>query len=144
MKEIVNTTWLGNMAFESNIDGFSIKIDADKAVGGSGLGPRPKPLVLSSLAGCTGMDVISILQKKKISPASFRVLIESELTSEHPKIYKEIHIVFEVTGPGYDTNPDILTAVQRAVELSADKYCGVSAMLKGVCSIVHEIRLLNG
>jgi len=143
MKEIVFTTWLGNMAFETSIDGCGIKMATDPKAGGNGLGPRPKPLDLSALAGCTGMDVISILQKKKVIPTSFRVLIEGDLTEEHPKIYKDINIIFEITGPGYKDNQDIYLAVQRAVELSSDKYCGVSAMLKGTCTIMHEILLLN-
>ncbi len=143
MKETVVTTWMGDMAFESSIDGFGIKLDADRKAGGNGLGPRPKPLVLSALAGCTGMDVISILQKKKIIPSSFRILIDGDLTEEHPKIYKDIKIVFEITGPGYRDNEDIYQAAKRAVELSSEKYCGVSAMLRGICMITHEILLLN-
>lgn len=143
MNEIVETTWKGNMAFEANIDGYSVKMDARENFGGTGFGPRPKPYILSALAGCTAMDVISILNKKKIIPAGFRILVEGKLTEEHPKIYKTIVITYEFKGENWENNQQVLTAVQRAVQLSVDNYCGVNAMLKGSCDISHEIRLLN-
>jgi putative redox protein len=143
MSEIIETTWKGNMAFEASIDGFSVKMDAHPNFGGSGFGPRPKPFVLSALAGCTAMDVISILGKKKLIPAEFRVLVDGTLTEQHPKYYKTIVVTYEFKGENWENNPDVQAAVQRAVQLSAENYCGVNAMLKGSCDISHEIRLLN-
>lgn len=143
MNEIIETTWKGNMAFEATIDGFSVKMDAHKNFGGTEFGPRPKPYVLSALAGCTAMDVISILNKKKIVPAEFRLFVDGNLTDEHPKIYKTIVVTYEFRGENWKDDPAILAAVTRAVQLSTDNYCGVNAMLKGSCDISHEIRILN-
>ena len=84
-KEIVNSSWLGNMAFEGDVNGHKILIDADPSVGGESRGARPKPLMLLALAGCTGMDVISILRKMRVDVARFNVRVEGDLTDEQPK-----------------------------------------------------------
>jgi putative redox protein len=143
MKETVDTNWIGNMAFESIIDDYKVKLDAAPESGGTMQGPRPKPLVLGALAGCTGMDVISILKKKQVIPDKFKISITGDLTEDHPKYYKYIHIVFEVHGKGFENNADLLPKVQRAIQLSTDNYCGVNAMLKNSCEITHEIILKN-
>jgi putative redox protein len=143
MAEVVETQWMGNMAFESRIDSYTFRMDSDESHGGTSQGPRPKPLVLSALAGCTGMDIVSILQKKKVVFDSFTISVSGELTETFPKYYKQIHIVFTMTGPGFENNADVLAKVERAVQLSHENYCAVSAMLKGSCEISHEIRLQN-
>jgi putative redox protein len=143
MNETVETKWIGNMAFESAIDNYRIYMDADEKFGGTKKGPRPKPLVLSALAGCTGMDVISILAKKKIIPDSFVMKVTGELSEDHPKYYKNITIAFELTGSNFENNSDIFSKVQRAVQLSTENYCGVNAMLKNSCLITHQIILKN-
>ncbi len=143
MNEKVETTWNGNMAFEANIDGYSVKMDALPNFGGSNYGPRPKPYLLSALAGCGAMDVISILNKKKIIPSEFRILVDGELTEVHPKYYKNIVVTYELKGVNWENDPVVLAAVKRAVQLSVENYCGVNAMLKGTCNISHEIRILN-
>jgi putative redox protein len=143
MKETVESTWIDNMAFEAVIDEYKVRMDADPGSGGTKQGPRPKPLVLGALAGCTGMDVISILKKKKVTPVSFRILVTGELTEEHPKYYKSIHIQFELRGEGFEKNEDILAKVERAIQLSSENYCGVQAMLKKASMITHDIVLLN-
>ncbi|MEI6900195.1 MAG: OsmC family protein [Bacteroidota bacterium] len=143
MTEIISTGWLGNMAFESTIDNYTFKMDASENFGGTGQGPRPKPMVLSALAGCTGMDVISILAKKKVIPKSFNIRISGTMNEENPRYYQKIHIVYELSGDGYSQNEEILTKVKRAVELSRESYCGVSAMLKKACDITDEVVLLD-
>ena len=100
-------------------------------------GPRPKPLILVALAGCTGMDVISILKKMKIEPEFFNVSVEGELTEEHPKFYHKIHITYELKGIDIEREK-----VEKAVNLSRDKYCGVNALLQFGAEITHEIRIL--
>ncbi len=90
--------------------------------------------MLTALAGCTAMDVISILKKMKITPAKFEVKIEANLTEEHPKHYEKIHIIYEFTG-----NDLPLEKLQHAVNLSQDKYCGVSFMYKKIMEVTHEI-----
>jgi putative redox protein len=122
------------MHFMGILDGYEVPIDADKSVGGEGRGPKPKGLMLTALAGCTAMDVISILRKMKIEPESFSVETEAELTDDHPKVFKAIRIVYRLRGKGIEREK-----VKKAVELSQDKYCGVSAMLKMIARIDYEI-----
>lgn len=134
MKQKINTTWTENMAFEAEINGFKIIIDADEAVGGENRGPRPKGLTLVSLGGCTGMDVISILKKMRIVPEYFNVEVEGELTDEHPKYYHSIHLRYIFRGKDLP-----MQKLEKAVNLSQDRYCGVSAMLLKSSKLTHEI-----
>ncbi len=134
MSNKVNVTWTDNMAFEAVVNDFKIKIDADESVGGKNTGPRPKPLTLVSLGGCTGMDVISILTKMRVKPDYFNVQVTGELTDEHPKYYHKIHIVYIFRG---DNLP--LDKLEKAVSLSQERYCGVSEMLRKAATITHDI-----
>ncbi|MFO7614558.1 MAG: OsmC family protein [Bacteroidales bacterium] len=138
MKAKIDCSWKKGMAFEADVNGFKILLDADPAVGGENQGPRPKPLTLASLAGCTGMDVISILKKMRIEPVYFNISVEGELTEEHPKYYHKIHLVYELKGEGVDYDK-----VEKAVNLSQERFCGVSAMLRFGAEITHEIRILS-
>jgi len=138
MKNKIDCTWQQNMAFETEVNGFKIMLDADPAVGGRDNGPPPKPLTLVSLAGCTGMDVISILRKMRAEPAYFNVSVEGELTEEHPKYYHKIHIIYELKGDNID-----LEKVKKAVNLSNERYCGVTKILSRGAEITHEIRVLD-
>lgn len=122
------------MLFTGELNGFEIPIDADEAVGGQNKGPRPKGLMLTSLAGCTAMDVISILRKMRIEPDAFSVDVESELTDEHPKVFKKVRITYRLKGEGIDR-----AKVEKAVSLSQDRYCGVSAMMRQAVPIEYEI-----
>lgn len=134
MKQKIVNTWKDKMAFEAEVNGFKITIDADPAVGGENRGPRPKPLLLVSLAGCTSMDVISILRKMRVEPEDFRVEAEAEMTEEHPKYYNNIHLKYFFRGKDLP-----MDKIEKAVNLSQDRYCGVSAMLNKAANITHEI-----
>lgn len=138
MSTKIECTWKNEMAFEADVNGFKIMLDAEPGVGGQNHGPRPKPLTLVSLAGCTGMDVISILKKMRIEPEYFNVSVQGELTDEHPKIYHKIHITYEIKGKDIE-----IEKVEKAVSLSQERYCGVSAMLRQSSQITHEIRILD-
>lgn len=138
MKSKIDCSWKKDMVFEADVNGFKIMMDADPAVGGQNSGTRPKPLTLVSLAGCTGMDVISILKKMRIEPEYFNISVEGELTEEHPKYYHKIHIVYELKGEGLDPEK-----VEKAVTLSQERYCGVSAMLRFGAELTHEVRILT-
>lgn len=127
-------TWAGDMAFEVELQGHRFSVDASAEHGGKDRGPRPKPLVLSALAGCTGMDVVSMLNKMRVSFDAFEVEVSGELTDEHPKHYRAIHIVYRLRGADIDR-----AKVERAVELSQERYCGVSAMLRPTAELSHEI-----
>ena len=130
--------WNDGMSFTAKLDGFDIIIDADESVGGKNLGPRPKGLTLISLAGCTGMDVISILKKMRVDVDSFEVSTEASLTEEHPKRFKSIKLIYEFKGTDIP-----LDKVKKAVSLSEERYCGVSETLKPKVEITNEIRI-NG
>lgn len=136
MKAKIDCTWKQDMAFEADVSGFKIMLDAEPEVGGMNKGPRPKPLILVSLAGCTAMDVISILKKMRVEPDYFNVSVEGELTEEHPKYYHKIHIIYELKGKDIDREK-----VEKAVNLSRDRYCGVNALLSFGAEISHEIRI---
>ena len=138
MKEIINVSWAGDMAFEASIDDHSVLMDASEKVGGKNAGPRPKPLLMASLAGCTGMDVVSILKKMKMELSSFNMKIEGTLTEEHPKQYTAIHLIYEFTGANLS-----LEKVKHAIELSQEKYCGVSATLKKAIPVTYEIKIIQ-
>ena len=94
MINIVKTTWKGKMLFESTNEGGNFLIDANKEVGGEGKGLRPKALMLSSLAGCSGLDVVSLLKKMRAEVKDFNIEIEAELTDEHPKFYKKVKVIY--------------------------------------------------
>jgi len=138
MKEKIDCTYKEGMAFEAEVQGFKLTLDAVEAVGGKNLGPRPKPLTLVSLAGCTGMDVVSILKKMRVEPSYFNISVEGEMTEEHPKYYSHMHIIYEFKGQDLP-----MEKLEKAITLSQDRYCGVSALLKKGAEITYEIKILN-
>jgi putative redox protein len=135
----VDVQWTSDMAFKANVGGHEIILDVDEQWGGKNLGPRPKPLLLVSLAGCTGMDVISILKKMRIEPEYFNVKAEGEVTEEHPKHYTKIHLIYEFKGKDLP-----MDKLEKAINLSQDKYCGVSAVYRDALPIDYEIQILPG
>ncbi len=124
------------MAFEAEVNGHKLLLDADEKVGGTNKGPRPKPLMLVALAGCTGMDVISILKKMRVEPSKFRVWVEAEQTEEHPKHYTAMKVIYEFWGKNLP-----LESINKAIGLSEEKYCGVSAAYRKGMTITHEVRI---
>ena len=126
------------MAFEAEVNGHKIVIDAAEAVGGENLGPRPKPLMLVALAGCTGMDVVSILKKMRVEVEAFNVVVEGDLTEEHPKQFSQMRVIYEFKG-----NDLPMDKLEKAINLSEERYCGVSAMYRKAIGITTEIRILN-
>ena len=121
------------MAFDSQIDKHTLRIDAPELLG-ENTGVSPKKLLLSSLAGCTGLDVVSLLNKMKVSFDNFEMDVEADLTNEHPKVYSEIRLVYRFFGE--DLNK---AKIEKAIALSKNKYCGVSAMLQKNCPIVYSV-----
>jgi putative redox protein len=137
-KESVTTKWLDEMAFEAEINGHRIIIDAVPEAGGKNRGPRPKPFMLLALGGCTAMDVISILKKMRVEPDSFNVKVEGDLTEEHPKHFIKMHVIYEFTGKDLP-----MDKLQKAVSLSEERYCGVSAVYRKALTITSEIKILE-
>lgn len=136
--ERITTTWIGDMSFEAEVNGHKIILDAESNVGGNDNGPRPKPLMQVSLAGCTAMDVVSILNKMRVEVKDLKVHVDGELTEEHPKTYTSMNVIYEFTGTDlpYDK-------LEKAVNLSQERYCGVSALLKKVINLTYEIKINN-
>ncbi|BEP28577.1 OsmC family protein [Helicovermis profundi] len=138
MKETYTTLWKGKMAFETEISGHKFLMDANESVGGEDNGPRPKPLLIAALTGCTGMDVASILKKMQVEVEDFRILTESEMTEEHPKTYTKIHLIYQFKGKDLP-----IKKLEKAVSLSQERYCGVSALLEKALELDYEIKIIE-
>lgn len=122
-------TWQGKMRFEGTASdsGYMLPLDAGTGVGGEEQGFRPLELMAMSLAGCTAMDVISILRKKRQAVESFEVRVHADQANEHPRVFTHLRIEYIVTGENIDP-----AAVRRAIELSETKYCPAQSMLNKV------------
>lgn len=138
MKESVETVWKGNMSFESTIDNHKIVVDAKEDVGGQNKGPRPKPLLMTALAGCTGMDVISILKKMRVEVEEFKILIEGDLTEDHPKHFTDMLIIYKFKGKNLP-----LDKLKKAIDLSLERYCGVSANFRKAMNLSYKIEIID-
>lgn len=138
MQHKILTNWKSGLNFESEIDKHIVKMDAIKANGGNDLGVSPKKLLLSSVAGCTGIDVVSILSKMKVEYTEFFIEVEANLTEEHPKVYDKMHLVFVFKGKNLSYDK-----IEKAVNLSQNKYCGVSEMFKKFLDLSYEIKLIE-
>jgi len=122
----VTTVWKENMQFETdNPSGHKTFIDVGKENGGNGNGLRPKAMMLSALAGCSGVDVIPLLEKMRVSIDDFKVEITGELTEEHPKYYDKVFVDYHFYGTALNEDK-----INKAVQLSVDKYCGVMEMFR--------------
>jgi len=130
-------TWQGQMSFSGTADtGFTIPLGADPSVGGDNDGFRPMELMAISLAGCTAMDVISILTKKRQEVSAFEVRVHVERATEHPKVFTHVQIEYLVEGRQIDPE-----AVKRAIELSTTQYCPAQAMLSKAVEIEHTFTI---
>ena len=132
MESIVE--WKSGMAFTAHQAGHDIPLDAPAASGGQDSGASPKGLLLSGLGGCTGIDVVSILEKMRVPFEGLSVEASAEQTEDHPKVFKAIHLRYRFKGRDLP-----MDKLERAVTLSLDRYCGVSAMLAKAAPITWEI-----
>jgi putative redox protein len=124
-------TWDHGLSFAGTADsGFSVNMGSSVAAGGDDDGFRPMELILTGLVGCTGMDVISILKKKRQHVTNFEVTAEADTADSYPKVFTRIHIHYVLTGKVLDRK-----AVERAIELSETRYCPVHARLSQVAEI---------
>ncbi|HKM94796.1 MAG TPA: OsmC family protein [Prolixibacteraceae bacterium] len=138
MKQETLMKWKGNMEFETELFGHKLTLDASPESGGENKGTRPKVLMLTALAGCTGMDIISILKKMKIKPDEFNVRVDGYLTEDLPKQYEKMHIIYEFKGENLSEDK-----LRKAIDLSQEKYCGVSALYKKAIELTYEIVILQ-
>lgn len=134
----LNLKWHSGMSFTSQIRGHEMPIDAGFSVGGTNLGPTPKELVLTGVAGCSAMDAIAYLKKYQITPLDLNVKVEAELTNTTPKYFLKIHLIYKFLGSDLNTEKVI-----KSVETSMTKYCGVSYMISKTTPITYSIEL-NG
>lgn len=131
--------WVDGMAFMGETEsGHAVVMDGAPDIGGRNIGPRPTELVLVGLGGCTSIDVVMILQKQRQPVEDCIVEITAERSETHPKVFTKIHVHFIVKGTGLDAK-----AVERAVNLSADKYCSVSHMLNKTATITHDFAIVE-
>lgn len=130
----LNAKLKGNMAFETEINGHKVITDATEEYGGSNLGPSPKALLLAGLIGCSGIDVMTIIKKMRVEIEDLNVDVEAETRDEHPKIYNYIKVIYKFKGKDLP-----YSKLERAVKLSFEKYCGVSAMLEKAVPITYEV-----
>ena len=126
------------MLFNADTMGGSFYIDAAQEVGGEGKGVRPKALMLTSLAGCTGMDIVSLLKKMRAEVEGIEIDVAAELTEEHPKYYHKVHMEYRFYGKEFQKDK-----IEKAVNLSIDKYCGVMEMFRKFAEVTTEIKYLE-
>ena len=128
-----STNWKHDHVFESGFDSNKIIIDSDKKEG-----MNPKALLLSGLAACSGVDVVDILEKMRVSFSDFLINVEAEQTEQHPRVFKDIYITYTIR-----TLKENEEKVKKAIDLSLESYCGVAAMLKKNSSIHYKLELLK-
>jgi putative redox protein len=130
---MIKTTsvWLGEHQFESEHQGNRIRVDGDKKKGHG-----PKALLLSGLAGCSGVDLVDILGKMRVAFSDLVIEVETEQTDEHPRVFRDILVIFRLR-----TAPENEEKVRKAIELSLEKYCGVSAMLRKNSDISYKLEI---
>ncbi|WP_047985956.1 OsmC family protein [Ornithinibacillus californiensis] len=135
----MNIKWNDKMSFTGFApSGHELQMDAAEEVGGENSGARPTELLLSAVAGCTGIDIISILTKMRLTPTSFEMDIKGNRAEEHPKKFTKITIHYALEG---ELPKD---KVERAIELSMDKYCSVSHSLSAEIAATYSINGVNG
>ena len=134
----IEVSWKGEMLFESVAPEGTVMIDAAEDAGGQGKGLRPKAMMLTSLAGCTAMDVASLLKKMRAEVADFKIEVEANLTEEHPKVYDKVKVIYKFYDKDFQKDK-----IEKAVNLSVDRYCGVFEMFRKFSDISHEIKYFD-
>jgi putative redox protein len=131
----ISADWVKDIAFDANIGEHTVRMDSG-APEGTNTGPSPKRMVLAALIVCTGMDVVSLLYKMRVSFTSFRVEAIAPITPDHPKTFERVDLKYILTGKDIDR-----TKVVKAVNLSQERYCGISIMIKKHCPIEWELEI---
>lgn len=137
-KHTIKTEWKGGLAFEADVNGHKVKMDAPVESGGTDSGAGPKKLMLVALSGCTGMDVVSILKKMRVDIEKCSVEVQGDLSEEQPIQYTKMHVIYEFTGKKLP-----LEKLQKAVSMSEDSYCGVEALYRKAIKVTSEIRVIE-
>jgi len=135
MSHLVETQWIGGMQFNAAVNGHTIIMDAPERSGGSDVGPIPKPLMLTALTGCTGMDVAALMRKAGKTMDDFSMRATGEVSVRHPIEYVSVHLVYEFRGPAEHRD-----AALDAVTRSQEQLCGVSSMLKKIIPVTWDVQ----
>jgi putative redox protein len=139
MADKITTQWKGNMVFESDNPRWdSVMMDASADFGGTGSGMAPKAMMLSSLAGCSGLDIVMVLDKMKVKLDDFKMIVEGELTDEHPKYYHAVTVDYHFYGENLKESK-----INKAVDLSIEKYCGVMEMFRRFATVTTNVHIHN-
>ena len=139
MSHKTTTQWKGGMLFESdNPSGKSVLMDTVVNGQTERFGLSPKAMMLSSLAGCSGVDIVEILEKMKVLDYKLTIDVTAELTDEHPKYYNKVHVDYHFYGQELSQNK-----INKAVTLSVDKYCGVMEMFRKFSTVSTKIHIHN-
>ncbi len=137
MTNKIEVSWKGQMLFESVAPEGNVMIDAAEEVGGQGKGLRPKAMMLTAMAGCTAMDVASLLKKMRAEVDDFKIEVEANLTDEHPKYYDKVHVIYRFYGSDFKKDK-----IEKSVNLSVDRYCGVMEMFRQFSKLTTEIQYI--
>ncbi|MEP6514188.1 MAG: OsmC family protein [Parafilimonas sp.] len=129
--------WKEGLLFKGESNNHWVNVDTTVDGGGSNTGMNPKQLLLVSICGCTGMDVVGILKKMKVPYTQLTIIAEAEQTHDDPKVFKWVNLIYKT-----DVNENDLDKLKKAIELSQTKYCGVSIMIKKHCPINYTIELI--
>lgn len=136
MKHEISVDWERDLKFTAQVGNYSFVLDGNQGAGDEVTGVRPKPLMLVALAGCSGMDVASLLKKMRVNFKRLEIKVEGNLTDTTPATYDSIQMVYIVTGMNISTSK-----VEKAVRLSYDQYCGVAEMYKRFLPVTYKIEL---
>ncbi len=135
MSHKVTTIWKDKMLLESdNPSGHNLLMETTRDFGGTGKGLSPKALMLSSLSGCTALDVLSLLKKMRVTISDFKVVVTAQMTYEYPKYYNKVLV--EYFFRGQDLNKD---KINKSVNLSVERYCGVFEMFRQFAEVSTKI-----
>ncbi len=134
----INTAFTAGMQFRSSLNGHEVVMDAGPEDGGNDTGASPKKMMLAALAGCTGIDIVTILNKMKVPFSAFSISVEAQLTEAHPRIYDHVKLTYTIQVAEVDK-----VKMEKAVILSQDKYCGVSAMFKAFADLRWTVHYLS-
>jgi putative redox protein len=134
MTNKIEVSWKGQMLFESVAPEGNVMIDAAEEFGGQGKGLRPKAMMLTALAGCTAMDIASLLKKMRAEVDNFKIEVEANLTDEHPKYYDKVHLIYRFYGSDFKKDK-----IEKSVSMSVELYCGVMEMFRKFSKVTTEI-----
>ena len=137
LRDSIECIFKEGMFFEAEVNGHIIGMDASAEFGGKDLGPRPNPLMLVALSSCTGMDLVSLLNKMRVPFTGLQIKVDGELTDEHPKYYNNVHVIYEIAG-----GEESKRSIEQAVKLSQERYCAVIAVFKKAAQVTYEINYI--